>query len=163
MIFIRTSPKPCYSTNSPVLVPSCRSECVEIWSHDDHSVMPMWTFNNQPMVSKRCSVIAGSSRYTCLLRFSSWTCVGYNELRCSSWSCITYHVVPTWSSVTKIWSRQCLHQELGQEHRQQISVRHILSIRQYFILQGKLSNSCACLLQLSNFSGAVFLDYDRWE
>ena len=70
------------------------------------------------------------------LILSSRASPGHDELRRVEGTAHPHHVEPTWSKPSQIRSRQRLHQELGQNHRQQSHVRHLLRFRQHPQLQG---------------------------
>lgn len=68
----------------------------------------------------------------------SWTCSGHDELRYNKGSSVSHHVVAARSFHPQVGRRQHFYQELGQEHRQQGSVWHVLGLWQHFVLQGRL-------------------------
>ena len=72
-----------------------------------------------------------------LFYFSSWVCLGYNELWSDQGSSHQNNVVSEGPRTEEIGCGKCVHQKHGWFHWQQGPVWHILSLWEYFVLQGK--------------------------
>lgn len=75
--------------------------------------------------------------YLCCSR----ACPGHHELRHGERSSDPHHVVSAGPFPQEIGSGERLHQEPGQEHRQQGHVRHLLGVRKHPLLQGAYFSS----------------------